>query len=145
MQEQDGKGTGADRQCQGLTKAGARCLFPALLDGSGHCFVHSPTTAAQRRAASRKGGLRTAQKRSALVGQIDFESPEGIRSFLEGLTVAAITEAIPSGRARDVAAIAEVALRVRAGAEAEARLDAIETALQRLVEKRSAQDGGSAQ
>ena len=124
--------TGRDRLCKAETKAGHPCRFPAMLDSSGYCWTHNPATATERQAAARRGGLRTAQKRSALLGQIDFGSAEGVRSFLEGLTSAAITDTIPSSKARDVAAIAEVALRVRQGPELEARVEDVEDSLKEL-------------
>ena len=135
VKEQGARERGEANQCKGTTKAGIRCRFPALLEGDGYCYTHSPATAKQRAATSRKGGLRTAQKRSALVGAIDFETPAGVRSFLEGLTVAAITGALASGTARDVAGIAESALRVRAGAEVQVTLDLLAARLDALEAK----------
>lgn len=43
-------------RCEAETKAGTRCKAPAL-HGEPHCFHHSPTRAAERTDARRRGGL----------------------------------------------------------------------------------------
>ena len=92
-------------------------------------------------AAAAEGGRRASLKRRALLGLIDFGSPEGVRSYLEGLCRAATVGEIPSSKAKDCAAIAQVALAVRQGQELEARIDVLEERLGTLLGRRSAAGG----
>jgi hypothetical protein len=97
--------------------------------GERFCYFHHPAKRASVLAAAAEGGRRASGKRRALLGLIDFGSPEGVRSYLEGLCRAATTGEIASSRARDCAAIAQVAVQIRQVADLEqigARLSVLE-------------------
>ena len=126
---------GAGQFCKATTRAGKRCRAIPLADG--FCFAHSPTLADKRRQAQAQGGRVVAERRKLLVGQIDFGSGEAVRLFFESLARAVLRGELPSGRARDCASIAQMALAVRRGAEVEERL----AELERLVAALEAHDG----
>ncbi len=93
------------------------------------CFAHSERLADKRRQAQAQGGRVVAERRKLLVGQIDFSSGEAVRGFFESLARAVLRGELASGRARDCASIAQMALAVRRGVEVEERL----VELERLV------------
>ena len=54
-------------QCKATTKSGEQCRAPALKDGDGYCYWHSPSRATERKAAQAFGGRR---------GRRDFGPPK---------------------------------------------------------------------
>ena len=136
---------GGRRFCPATTKAGRVCGSPSLkADPDGFCWTHSPTLAEKRRESQRRGGTTTTKRRALLLGRIDFSDSAAVKAFREALTASALSgqmQAAPANGGLTAARDAEAAF---VGQALEARLSALETALQALVERRSRQAGGEA-
>ena len=129
---------GGRRFCPATTKAGRVCGSPSLkADPAGFCWTHSPTIAAKRQESQRRGGSTTTQRRALLLGRVDFHDSVTILAFRQALTSAVLTGQVQAARAGVAATIAQQAEAAFVGQALEARLSALETALQALVERRS--------
>lgn len=140
-----GESVSGDGHCKARNKAGGPCRAPAMR-GMDYCLMHDPTESGVRRRKEMqtRGGATTTNRRKLLLGMIDFSSATSTRIFFETLARACLRGEVAPALARDTAAIAKEAVLVRQGEEAEARLSAVETALQALVERRPRQAGGEA-
>ena len=116
-------------RCEAETKAGTPCKAPAL-QGEPFCFHHSPTRAAERTAARRRGGLRLHYGR---------EGPERPAARIRevgdvlGLLEVAASDALarkPSvQRARVLVYLSGAALKALESADLEERVAALEARL----------------
>jgi hypothetical protein len=114
--------------CTATTRAGRRCRGIPL-QGEGLCFAHSERLAEKRHQAQAAGGRAISERRKLLCGQIDFSTAATIQGFLESLVRAGVQNIMSTGKAKDLASIAQVAVQVRQVSDLELigqRLSALE-------------------
>ena len=111
--------------CSATTLAGKRCRGIPL-QGEGLCFAHSVKLADKRRAAQVAGGKAISERRRVLVGIVNFETPETVRAFCEGLARTVLKDDVKPAKALAVCQIAEAALRMRRTEEDEELLRRVE-------------------
>ena len=118
--------------CQALTQNGRPCRAPALREGS-QCFWHAPESGEAAAEARRLGGLR--RRREGTIG--GAYALEGFRTDadLQRVLELALTDTLELensiARARALAHLVSVGVRVKETAEFEARLRALEVGVGR--------------
>ena len=118
--------------CQALTQNGRPCRAPTLREGS-QCFWHAPESREDATEARRLGGLR--RRREGTVG--GAYGLEGFRTDadLQRVLELALTDTLELensiARARALAHLVSVGVRVKETAEFEARLRALEVGVRR--------------
>ncbi|MDF3043405.1 MAG: hypothetical protein K0Q71_6111 [Thermomicrobiales bacterium] len=113
-------------RCKGTNASGSPCSAQPVGD-DGHCYWHSPSTAAERAEGRRQGGRARsnrarAKKRMAAEALTPGEIQGYVAVALRGVLVGSITP----GVANAVASLARAAVAVRAATELEERLAALE-------------------
>lgn len=118
------------RWCQAARRNGAAC-HAAPLFGSPYCFVHDPGRASDRARARRLGGFRRTRPLAEPVPMVPLRNADAIRLILEE-TCGEVRRLEPGvAKARTIAYIAGVALRVLEVGELEARVAALEQVTRR--------------
>ena len=138
------KANGQERIASGLcpatTAAGTPCRSPVLKGGT-FCWMHSPSTASERRAAASKGGSVTAARRQLLLGNVDFSTPATVVSFIEALTRACLLNQVSAGVAETCSRLASEAARLRSAVDLAERVTALEATIQALEGEGGAECG----
>src|SRR2546423_1871293 len=111
------------RECAGERRDGRPCTSP-LVGADGYCFAHSPTKAAERAAASARGG----QHKASVVRLRGLCPPKLITVYeqLEEALGECPRGALPASRAFGMAALARAMVAVLQAGELEERLRRIE-------------------
>ena len=126
------------RRCQAIAEGGGPCNAPPLRAGD-HCFWHDPESQGEAHEARRLGGLRR-RREATLAGVYDFDGLSSIADIRRLLEIA-VTDTLELqnsvARSRTLAYLAQTALRCFEVGEVDARLAALETA----VEPRAAAGG----
>jgi len=116
-----------ERQCIFRLSSGRQCKAAALKD-SEFCWVHSPERAKEAQEARRLGGLR--RKREVTISNAyQFESldtVDGIRRIVLIAVLDALSLENSMSRARTLAYLAQVALRMLEVGEIEERVSVLE-------------------
>ncbi len=116
-----------NRRCAFRLKTGNLCRMPPLRDGQ-FCWAHSPERAQEVQEARRLGGLRR-KRESTISVAYQFESlnsVEGIRRIVLIAILDALSMENSMARARTLAYLAQVALRMLEVGEIEERVAALE-------------------
>ncbi len=116
--------------CSGITGTGARCRAIAIT-GSDYCHAHHPDRAEARRRSASKGGKRGGRGRPSVeVLELKGQLSDLYAAVLDGTTepkVGAVAAQIANVRAR----LVETELKVREQQDLVARLEELETLLER--------------
>ena len=116
-----------ERQCIFHLPSGRQCKAAPLKD-SELCWVHSPERAKEVQEARRLGGLRR-KRESTIASAYQFESldsVDGIRRIVLIALLDALSMEKSMSRARTLAYLAQVALRMLEVGDIEARVEALE-------------------
>ena len=116
-----------ERQCIFRLSSGRQCKAAPLKD-SEFCWVHSPERAKDVQEARRLGGLRR-KRESTISGAYQFESldsVDGIRRIVLIAVLDALSMENSMSRARTLAYLAQVALRMLEVGDIESRVEALE-------------------
>ena len=119
------------RRCQAIADGGGPCNAPPLRDGD-HCFWHDPDTEGDAQEARRLGGLRR-RREATLAGVYDFNGLAtigDIRRLLEIAVTDTLELSNSVARSRTLAYLTQTALRCLEASELDARLAALETAVE---------------
>lgn len=122
------------RSCTFRKQDGEQCRSAAMQDDE-FCFWHSPRHAQEAADARRLGGLRR-RRETTVAGAYDFEglgSVEGIRRLLEIAVLDSLGLENSISRARTLAYLAQVAVKLLEAGELEDRLQALEEAMRPRV------------
>jgi hypothetical protein len=116
-------------KCAAIKANGERCRLDAI-GGSGYCYNHSPEYAEERKAHGRKGGKRGGRGRpTSELGTLRVENGKLRERMLKGeLEPRMVAVAVQSINC-DIRAV-EVTLKAREQEELEARMEALEEALE---------------
>ena len=117
------------RACQGHKSDGAACQAPPLRDDD-FCLMHSAEHTEQVAEARRLGGLRR-RREHAVSGAYEFEGLGSVLQIRRLVEIAAMdTLGLENSiaRARTLAYLAQVAIRLLEAAELEERVSALEAA-----------------
>ena len=116
-----------ERQCIFHLPSGRQCKAAPLKD-SEFCWVHSPERAKEVQEARRLGGLR--RKRESTISRAyqfeSLDSVDGIRRIVLIAVLDALSMENSMSRARTLAYLAQVALRMMEVGDIEARVEALE-------------------
>ena len=115
------------RQCAFVLRSGQTCRMHPL-QNSEFCWAHSPERKKDVQEARRLGGLRR-KRESTISGAYQFESlnsVEGIRRIVLIAVLDALSMENSMSRARTLAYLAQVALRMLEVGDIEARIEALE-------------------
>ena len=125
-----------NRTCSAHKENGEPCGQPPLKDGD-VCFWHSPEHAAEAAEARRLGGLRRRREKitSGAYGFEGLGSAEDIRRLLEVAVVDTLALDNSVARARTLAYLAQVSVKLLETGEVEERVAALEQTLGPRLEK----------
>lgn len=118
------------RTCQARNERGETCRQAPLMNGD-YCFWHSPDHREEAAEARRLGGLRRRRERT-VASAYDVEglgSAGAVRRLLEIAVMDTLGSENSIARARTLAYLAQVALRMLEVEELEQRLATLETAV----------------
>lgn len=116
-----------ERRCKGVRATGEPCRSTAV-DESNHCWAHKPGNEAARKAASARGGAnRSTVARAAKALPADMRDVAAL--ILRSLQ-AVEAETMKPGQAGAIAALAGAYVRVVDAGDVEARIAALEAALE---------------
>ena len=126
----------SDRTCSFVKPTGERCRSAPLQDGD-LCFWHSPEHAEEAAEARRLGGLRRRREKitSGAYGFEGLGSAEDIRRLLEVAVVDTLALDNSIARARTLAYLAQVSVKLLETGEVEERVAALEQTLGPRLEK----------
>jgi len=126
----------SDRTCTFVKPTGERCRS-APLQESDFCFWHSPEHAEEAAEARRLGGLRRRREKitSGAYGFEGLGSAEDIRRLLEVAVVDTLALDNSIARARTLAYLAQVSVKLLETGEVEERVAALEQTLGPRLEK----------
>ena len=124
------------RTCSAHKENGEPCGQPPLNDGN-FCFWHSPEHAEEAAEARRLGGLRRRREKitSGAYGFEGLGSAEDIRRLLEVAVVDTLSLENSIARARTLAYLAQVSVKLLETGEVEERVAALEQTLGPRLEK----------
>ena len=116
-------------KCSGITQAGTACKGIPI-EGSQWCYVHHPDHAEERRRHGSKGGKRGGRGRPvAELGALRDENADIRRRLLEGELLPNVAAVAVQSINTDIRAVG-AAMKAREQEELEARLGALEEALE---------------
>lgn len=115
-------------QCEHRKDDGERCGAHALRGGT-LCWAHDPEKAAERRAASSRGGKRSTRRHD--VEDITLSSVEDVRALLEWTVNQFRRGDIGTGTARVLARLVSESRKTVETADLERRIEAIEDQLRK--------------
>ena len=125
------------RACAYRKESGEACGAPPV-EGSEFCFWHSPEHAEEAAEARRLGGLRRRREKitSGAYGFEGLGSADDIRRLLEVAVVDTLSLENSIARARTLAYLAQVSVKLLETGEVEERVAALEQTLGPRLEKR---------
>jgi hypothetical protein len=123
------------RSCQSRTRAGEPCRQAPMREGD-FCFWHDPDSVEEASRARQLGGTRR-RREGAVGGAYDFEGLETVpqlRRLLQIAAIDALSLENSVARVRAITALVQTASRLMETGELEARIEALEAALEPRLE-----------